>query len=178
MSPYPRMFSGEESAVIKERWQWTYPIIFSPVDTRILYAGSQHLWKTTNGGAELGPHQPRSHASRSEDDGPVGRSDHARHERPRSVRGHLRGRVRPSARRMSSGPAPTTASCSVTTRRRKDVEQRDAEGHARLRPRQPHRRVGVRLGDARTSRSSVSSSTTRRRTSSARTISGRRGRRS
>jgi hypothetical protein len=44
------MFSGEESAVIKERWQWTYPIIFSPVDTRILYAGSQHLWKTTNGG--------------------------------------------------------------------------------------------------------------------------------
>ena len=50
VSPYPRMFSGEESAVIKERWQWTYPIIFSPVDTRVLYASSQHLWKTTNGG--------------------------------------------------------------------------------------------------------------------------------
>lgn len=50
VSPYPRMFSGEESAVIKERWQWTYPIVFSPVDTRVLYAGSQRLWKTTNGG--------------------------------------------------------------------------------------------------------------------------------
>jgi len=50
VSPYPRMFSGEESAVIKERWQWTYPIVFSPVDTRVLYTGSQHLWKTTNGG--------------------------------------------------------------------------------------------------------------------------------
>ena len=50
VSPYPRMFSGEESAVIKERWQWTYPIVFSPVDTKVLYAGSQHLWKTTNGG--------------------------------------------------------------------------------------------------------------------------------
>jgi photosystem II stability/assembly factor-like uncharacterized protein len=50
VSPYPRMFSGEESAVIKERWQWTYPIIFSPVDGKTLYAGSQHLWKTTNGG--------------------------------------------------------------------------------------------------------------------------------
>jgi photosystem II stability/assembly factor-like uncharacterized protein len=50
VSPYPRMFSGEESAVIKERWQWTYPIIFSPVDKRTLYTGSQHLWKTTNGG--------------------------------------------------------------------------------------------------------------------------------
>ncbi|HEY4131814.1 MAG TPA: glycosyl hydrolase, partial [Gemmatimonadaceae bacterium] len=50
VSPYPRMFSGEESAVIKERWQWTYPIIFSPVDKKTLYAGSQHVWKTTNGG--------------------------------------------------------------------------------------------------------------------------------
>src|SRR5215467_7533069 len=44
------MFSGEESAVIKERWQWTYPIVFSPVDKKSLYTGSQHLWKTTNGG--------------------------------------------------------------------------------------------------------------------------------
>jgi hypothetical protein len=44
------MFSGEESAVIKERWQWTYPIIFSTVDPHALYVGSQHLWKTTDGG--------------------------------------------------------------------------------------------------------------------------------
>ena len=50
VSPYPRMFSGEESAVIKERWQWTYPIVFSPVDGKTLYAGSQRVWKTTNGG--------------------------------------------------------------------------------------------------------------------------------
>ena len=50
VSPYPRMFSGEESAVLKERWQWTYPIMFSPVDPNVLYASSQHLWKTTNGG--------------------------------------------------------------------------------------------------------------------------------
>ena len=50
VSPYPRMFSGEESAVLRERWQWTYPIVFSPVDHKTLYASSQHLWKTTNGG--------------------------------------------------------------------------------------------------------------------------------
>ncbi len=50
VSPYPRMFSGEESSLLKERWQWTYPIMFSPVDSKVLYAGSQHLWKTTNGG--------------------------------------------------------------------------------------------------------------------------------
>jgi photosystem II stability/assembly factor-like uncharacterized protein len=67
VSPYPRMFSGEESAVLKERWQWTYPIIFSPVDQKTLYAGSQHLWKTTNGGAtwdrispDLTKHDPKT----------------------------------------------------------------------------------------------------------------------
>ena len=50
VSPYPRMFSGEESAVLKERWQWTYPIVFSPVNPKVLYASSQHVWKTLNGG--------------------------------------------------------------------------------------------------------------------------------
>ena len=50
VSPYPRMFSGEPSSALKERWQWTYPIIFSPVDPNVLYTSSQHVWKTTNGG--------------------------------------------------------------------------------------------------------------------------------
>ena len=50
VSPYPRMFSGEPSTDLRERWQWTYPIMFSPVDPKILYTGSQHLWKTINGG--------------------------------------------------------------------------------------------------------------------------------
>jgi photosystem II stability/assembly factor-like uncharacterized protein len=50
VSPYPRMFSGEPSSALVERWQWTYPIIFSPADPDVLYTSSQHLWKTTNGG--------------------------------------------------------------------------------------------------------------------------------
>ncbi len=50
VGPYPRMFSGEPSSALVERWQWTYPIIFSPVDPNVLYASSQHVWKTTNGG--------------------------------------------------------------------------------------------------------------------------------
>src|SRR3954470_13686665 len=50
VGPYPRFFSGENSASVVERWQWTYPIIFSPVDPNVLYASSQHVWKTTNGG--------------------------------------------------------------------------------------------------------------------------------
>ena len=50
VSPYVRMFSGEPASALVERWQWTYPIIFSPVDPNVLYTSSQHVWKTTNGG--------------------------------------------------------------------------------------------------------------------------------
>jgi photosystem II stability/assembly factor-like uncharacterized protein len=47
---YPRFFSGEPSSAVKERWQWTYPIIFSPVDASVLYTCSQRVWKTIDGG--------------------------------------------------------------------------------------------------------------------------------
>ena len=47
---YPRFFSGEPSSALPERWQWTYPIVFSPKDPNILYTCSQHVWKTTNDG--------------------------------------------------------------------------------------------------------------------------------
>jgi hypothetical protein len=50
VNPYPWHYSGEPAREIPERWQWTYPIIFSPVDPNVLYTGSQRLWKTTNGG--------------------------------------------------------------------------------------------------------------------------------
>lgn len=50
VNPYPLMFSGEPSSALVERWQWTYPIIFSQLNPRLLFTGSQHLWKTTNGG--------------------------------------------------------------------------------------------------------------------------------
>jgi photosystem II stability/assembly factor-like uncharacterized protein len=50
VNPYPRMFSGEPSSALVERWQWTYPIIFSPADPNVLYTSSQHVWKTTSGG--------------------------------------------------------------------------------------------------------------------------------
>jgi photosystem II stability/assembly factor-like uncharacterized protein len=47
---YPLFFSGMSAASLKERWQWTYPIVFSPLNPHILYTSSQHLWKTTNDG--------------------------------------------------------------------------------------------------------------------------------
>lgn len=47
---YPNNPMGHSSADIRERFQWTYPIVFSPVDPKILYTSSQHVFRTTNGG--------------------------------------------------------------------------------------------------------------------------------
>ncbi|MDP5055119.1 MAG: glycosyl hydrolase [Congregibacter sp.] len=41
---FPRFFSGEPSSALPERWQWTFPIVFSPLDSKRLYTSSQHVW--------------------------------------------------------------------------------------------------------------------------------------
>ena len=50
VNPYPWFYSGEPAIEIRERWQWTFPIIFSPVDPNRLYTSSQRLWMTEDGG--------------------------------------------------------------------------------------------------------------------------------
>jgi photosystem II stability/assembly factor-like uncharacterized protein len=47
---YPSNPMGHSSEDIKERFQWTYPIVFSPVNTKVLYTSSQHVFRTVNGG--------------------------------------------------------------------------------------------------------------------------------
>ncbi|HEV3196553.1 MAG TPA: glycosyl hydrolase [Bryobacteraceae bacterium] len=47
---YPLFFSGESAGSLPERWQWTFPIVFSPLNPDVLYTSSQHLWKTTDDG--------------------------------------------------------------------------------------------------------------------------------
>ena len=46
------------ASALKERWQWTFPIVFHPVDPTILYTSSQHLWKTTDEGHTWQRSQP------------------------------------------------------------------------------------------------------------------------
>jgi hypothetical protein len=41
---------GFSSGDMSERFQWTYPIVIAPTDHHVLYATSQHVWKTTNEG--------------------------------------------------------------------------------------------------------------------------------
>ncbi|HTL45944.1 MAG TPA: hypothetical protein VL262_16520 [Vicinamibacterales bacterium] len=67
VNPYPREFSGEASKDVVERWQWTYPIIFSQADPHVLFASSQHVWRTRDGGVtwerisgDLTRHDPKT----------------------------------------------------------------------------------------------------------------------
>jgi photosystem II stability/assembly factor-like uncharacterized protein len=50
VNPYPWFYSGEPASALVERWQWTFPILFSPLDPSTLYTSSQRLWKTTDNG--------------------------------------------------------------------------------------------------------------------------------
>ena len=47
---YPRFFSGEPASELPERWQWTFPIIFSPLNSSKLYTSSQHVWVSEDDG--------------------------------------------------------------------------------------------------------------------------------
>lgn len=47
---WPENPMGHASSQIRERFQWSFPIVFSNHDPNVLYVGSQHLWKTTDGG--------------------------------------------------------------------------------------------------------------------------------
>ncbi len=47
---WPFLPAGSGAEVMKYRFNWNYPIGFSPHDPKKLYAGSNHLHATTNGG--------------------------------------------------------------------------------------------------------------------------------
>jgi photosystem II stability/assembly factor-like uncharacterized protein len=47
---FPRFFSGEPASALPERWQWTFPIVFSPINHNKLYTSSQHVWVSENDG--------------------------------------------------------------------------------------------------------------------------------
>ena len=50
ISVYPNNPIGEGAKDRGERFQWTFPIVFSPHDTSVMYTTSQHVWRSTNEG--------------------------------------------------------------------------------------------------------------------------------
>ena len=51
INPWPDNPMGWGDGELRQRFQWNFPIFFSPNDPHKLYAGSQYLLQTTNGGA-------------------------------------------------------------------------------------------------------------------------------
>ncbi len=142
VNPYPDNPMGYASADIAERFQWTFPIVMAPTDPRIIYVGSQHVWKSTNEGQswekispDLTRHDPKTMGPSG---GPLTKDNTGvetyatvfTHRAVGEGRGGHLGRLR---RRLRAGDA----------QRRHQLEERDAEGAGRLRAHQPDRGVAV-----------------------------------
>ena len=50
VSPNPIQYLGDAADAMKYRFQWTYPIVFSPHDPKVIYATSQYVHRSTDGG--------------------------------------------------------------------------------------------------------------------------------
>ncbi|KPF77889.1 hypothetical protein IP88_05250 [alpha proteobacterium AAP81b] len=50
VQPYPYEVMGQPAATMKERWNWTFPMVFAPQAPHSLYIGSQHLWRSSDEG--------------------------------------------------------------------------------------------------------------------------------
>ncbi|HVZ77278.1 MAG TPA: glycosyl hydrolase, partial [Gemmatimonadaceae bacterium] len=50
VNPWPDNPMGHPAKDIKYRFQWTFPIIVSPHNSNVVYAGAQSVFKSTNGG--------------------------------------------------------------------------------------------------------------------------------
>lgn len=50
VQPWPRTVMGEPASAMPERWNWTYPVIFSTLAPYDLYASSQHVWRSRDEG--------------------------------------------------------------------------------------------------------------------------------
>ena len=51
ITPWPIRAVGRSAADVKERYQWTMPVAISPSRPRMLYIGSQHLWRSKDRGS-------------------------------------------------------------------------------------------------------------------------------
>ena len=47
---WPEFTAGSHAALLKYRFQWTFPLLISPHDNKTIYVTSQHVHRTTNDG--------------------------------------------------------------------------------------------------------------------------------
>ena len=64
INAWPDNTMGYGVEAMKYRFQWSFPIVFSPNDPKALYIGANVLMKTVNEGQQLGGNQSRPDAQR------------------------------------------------------------------------------------------------------------------
>ncbi len=72
LNPWPDNPMGAGAAELKYRFQWNFPVLFSPHDPNTLYAAAQVLFKSTDGGqswAAISPDLTRNDKSRQASSG-------------------------------------------------------------------------------------------------------------
>ena len=152
---------GHSGKDMNERFQWTFPIVFSPHDPNTLYISSQHLFRTTRRGAELGTHQSRPDARRSRD-ARAAPADRSRSIRPASetVRDDLHDRA-VAARRQRDLDGIGRRRGPRDARRRQELGEGDAAGSAGVHAHQHDRSVAAQAGDGVSRRQSLSAGRSR-----------------
>jgi photosystem II stability/assembly factor-like uncharacterized protein len=72
IQPFPRIVMGEPANNMPERWNWTYPIVISSANPNLLFAGSQHLWRSKDEGiswSKISPDLTKAQPETLEDSG-------------------------------------------------------------------------------------------------------------
>ena len=120
---------GWGAAELTYRFQWNFPIFFSPHDPNVLYAAGNVLFKTTDEGESWQADQPGPDARRQEHPGTLRWADHQGQHECRVLRDHLRRRrVTPRGRgplgRLGRRLDPPVA------RRRRELGERHASRSA------------------------------------------------
>ena len=149
INAWPDNTMGYGVEAMKYRFQWNFPIAFSPHDPKALYIGANVLLADHQRGAELGRDQQGSDAQRQIQDGQFGRADHAGQHQRRVLLHDLHvhgiagdeGRDLDGVRRWAG---------EFDARWRQDVGERHAAGHAGMDPHQLDRRFGARRRARRT----------------------------
>ena len=159
---WPEVYGmGGGAEALKYRFQWTFPIEFSPHDADTLYICSNFVHRSTDDGASwetISPDLTRNDPSASS---AVRRADHRRQQRRRDLLHDLRlprvaARTRRLLGRLRRRPGPPLA------RRRPELAERHAAGAAGVGADQHHRAVAARRRRRPTSPRRATSSTTSR----------------
>ena len=147
INAWPDNPMGYGAEALKYRFQWSFPIAFSPHDPKTLYIGSNVMMKTTNEGQNweaISPDLTRNDKSKTG----YRRAVRSRRTTPAS---NTTTRSSPS-RNRPCGQGPDLGRVgrrpgAPDARRRQELGKRHAQGHAGMDPDQFHRRFAVRCRD-------------------------------